>query len=613
MKKLLIFCITIFVSALATAQVYTASNIFAHNDYVQPVPFYTAYVQEVGYLEADIFLQGKELYVAHTREEIEKDKTLEGLYLKPLQKYISANKGFVYADSGKTLTLMIDLKTEGASTLTQLVKILKKYPQLLASPSLKITISGNTPEPATWKEYPYFIYFDGRPGIAYTPEQLERISLISTSFREYTQWNGKGVLPKEEKRTLQALINDVHAKGKKIRFWASPDFGNAWIQLMNMQVDVLNTDNVPRLAAFLKDLPKNTYQHTSPHAVYKPSVAHSSQKSGPRNIILMIGDGMGLTQLYSGYAANRGQLNIFNIKDIGFSITTATDSDITDSAAGATAMASGSKTNNRHVGVDSLGNPLVPITEKLKSRGFSTAIISNGDVTDATPAAFYAHQAERSLSEAIAYDYLSSNNDILIGAGAGAFKNRKDGKNLLQELRQKGYFVSESFSAIDSVQGNKVLILDGANALSKQQGRGDFLPSALVKSLQLLSHKPKPFFVMAEGAQIDWGGHSNDMGYVVREVLDFDQAIGEAMKFVDSDGETLLLITADHETGGLSLLGGDVSKGSIHGHFSTTDHTGVMVPVFAYGPGSEAFRGVYQNTELHWKIMELLKVLQEQN
>jgi alkaline phosphatase len=108
---------------------------------------------------------------------------------------------------------------------------------------------------------------------------------------------------------------------------------------------------------------------------------------------------------------------------------------------------------------------------------------------------------------------------------------------------------------------------------------------------------------MAEAAQIDWGGHANNIEYVAREVLDFDQAIGEAMKFVDENRETLLIITADHETGGISLIGGDMSQGRILANFSTGDHTGIMVPVFAYGPGAEWFRGVYQNTAIYQKML----------
>jgi alkaline phosphatase len=140
-------------------------------------------------------------------------------------------------------------------------------------------------------------------------------------------------------------------------------------------------------------------------------------------------------------------------------------------------------------------------------------------------------------------------------------------------------------------------------------GRSNFLSRSLNKTLESFSKDNRPFFIMTEGAQIDYGGHANKMEYVVREMLDFDEAVGEAMKFVDNNRETLLIVTADHETGGLTLIGGNTSEGFVHGNFSTTDHTGIMVPVFAYGPGAEFFRGVYPNTEIFHKIVrDILRI-----
>jgi alkaline phosphatase len=560
----------------------------------------------VGFIEADIFLNNDKLLVAHTASEIRNDKTLETLYFVPLQNEFLKNKGFAYADHGKSLTLMIDLKTDGVKTLTKLAEKIRKYPALLSCKNFQITVSGNVPDPKRWNEFPDFIHFDGRPGIAYTKEQLARISLISTSFGDHSKWNGKGVPVKSDFNKIISLRDGVHANGKKLRFWGAPDFANAWLVMMSLKIDILGTDDVQGLAAFLKSSPGNSFQNETTHDVYQP--AFKTTAKAPKNIILMIGDGMGLTQLYSGYTANQGHLNIFNIRDIGFSVTVASDSYITDSAAGATAMATGKKTNNRFISVDSVGKVLPAITEQLRVKKYKTAIISNGDITDATPAAFYAHQPERDLSEAIANDFLASKSDILIGGGLQSFIKRKDGKNILSILKQDGYTVSEKFSALDTIKNNRFVLLDDSSVVSKIHGRKDFLSRSLNKALGTLSATGSPFFVMAEGAQIDWGGHENNIEYVVREVLDFDQAIGEAMKFVDRNPETLLIITADHETGGLSLLGGDLSRGYVRGSFSTTDHTAVMVPVFSYGAGSEMFRGVYQNTMLNIKIKTLLGV-----
>ena len=605
MRSLLafVFCFGIH---LITAQDYHSSSIFAHNDYVHPVPFYVSYSQQVGFIEADVFLYQSQLAVAHTKEEINPNQLLAELYLKPLANYITENQGYPYADHSQSLTLMIDLKTEGVSTLNALVKELNQYPVVLSAQQFYITVSGDVPDPSVWKNYPTYIHFDGRPHINYTDEQLKRVHLISTSFQLYSRWNGKGVIPQAERDKLHAVIQQVHAKGKPIRFWATPDFTNAWITLMKMKVDIIGTDDVLALSAFVQKLPASRFQSDQYHEVDQPKKDHSLSRKNPKNIILLIGDGMGLTQLYAGYTANKGRLSIFTIPTIGFSITTSADSYITDSAAGATAMSTGSKTNNRYIGMDTSARPLATIPEKIRDKGYATALISAGDITDATPAAFYAHQPERSFSEAIANDFMASNVDILIGGGIKSFTQRADKRNLFQELTKKGYTVSGSFSSIDTVRSSKFVILDDAAVVSKMKGRGDFLSRSLNKSLNTFTRARKPFFIMAEGAQIDYGGHDNSIAYVAREVMDFDQAVAEAMKFVDHDRETLLIITADHETGGLTLTDGNLSTGFVQGNFSTNDHTAVMVPVFSYGPGADLFKGVYQNTALQQKILQLL-------
>jgi len=588
------------------AQQYTSSLVFAHNDYVQPIPFYAAYQFQVGYIEADIFLQNGKLLVAHTQAEIDPTITLDSLYLKPLLKQINSNGGYAYKDIKKSLNLMIDLKTEGLATLHALVKLLEHYPKLRTAKNFEIVISGNVPEPARWVEFPSFIHFDGRPGKSYTTEQLARVSLISAAFTDYSRWNGKGVLPASDLQKIQQVRAETHAAGKKLRFWAAPDFENAWIQLMKLNVDVIGSDQVSNLITFIDAIPKSTYTNRAFHQAYQPAQDHDRLAS-PKNIILFIGDGTGLAQLFSGYTANRGALSLFQIDDIGFVFTSAADSYITDSAAGATAIASGIKTKNRFIGVDSLGNKLMPITDRLKEKKFRTAIISNGDITDATPASFYAHQPERSLSEAIALDFLSTQNDILIGGGLAAFNKRKDNRNLMTELSHKGYATAERIGSMDAIANDRFVVLDDSASRSISQGRGDFLTSSFSKTVSTFTKSKDPFFIMLEAAQIDWGGHNNDLEYVIREVLDFDRVIGAAMKFVDENKETLLIITADHETGGLSLLDGKLNAGFVHGNFSTNDHTPIMVPIFAYGPGAGFFTGVYPNTGIHSKLIEFLK------
>ena len=252
MRFILIALILASFCRTTPAQQFNTSRIFAHNDYAGADPLHTAYGLAVGYIEVDVFLVRNDLMVAHEAEEIQADRTLEELYLRPLSKYVGDNDGFAFKDRKRHLTLMIDLKTSGVPTLNAVVICLKKYPELLSCPTLEIMISGNVPEPQRWEDYPSFIHFDGRPGIEYTNGQMDRISMISTNFRSHIQWNGEGKLPQDAHEKIVQLMTTAHSKGKKFRFWATPDFENAWDQLMRVNVDVIVTDKVPALADFLQ-------------------------------------------------------------------------------------------------------------------------------------------------------------------------------------------------------------------------------------------------------------------------------------------------------------------------------------------------------------------------
>lgn len=232
---------------------YTASHVFAHNDYVSAKPFFTAYEAGAGFIEADVFLKNGELMVAHHHSEIAPERTLGKLYLQPLSIQVRKFKGNVYENERQKLVLMIDLKTEGTSTLSAIVEVLKDYPELTACPSLRFMISGNVPDPQKWTDYPGYIFFDGRPNIAYTPDQLKRILMISTSFPSVAKWDGRGPMSEAERQKINSLMEEAHSKGKKMRFWATPDFPEAWKQLMSIGMDVIVTDDVTGLIAFLKE------------------------------------------------------------------------------------------------------------------------------------------------------------------------------------------------------------------------------------------------------------------------------------------------------------------------------------------------------------------------
>jgi alkaline phosphatase len=330
-------------------------------------------------------------------------------------------------------------------------------------------------------------------------------------------------------------------------------------------------------------------------------------KETVKNIIFLIGDGMGTSQVYSGLIANKGDLYLRTMPFSGFSKTNSVDNLITDSAAGATAFSIGEKTNNGAIGVDRNNVPKKTLLEMAVEKGLGTGLVASCAVTHATPASFIAHQPSRNMYEEIAADFLNTDIDVFIGGGRDNFDKRQDGRNLLLELEGKNYEVITTMDSLKYAKGGKVAALVAEEHPDPYlMGRGDMLRVASEFTIDRLKKNKNGFFLMIEGSQIDWGGHDNNVPYIVTEMLDFDQTIGKVLEFASKDKETLVVITADHETGGFSINGGDLATGLVKGNFTTGGHTGVMVPVFAYGPHAEMFSGIMENTDIYVKFKELL-------
>ena len=613
MRKLIFIVLVIgFHPVSAQPFNYSVANAHSHNDYNNPIPFYAAYTEGFGSIEADILLQDDILYVGHGTDDIKYKRTLEEYYLKPLLVAVRTNNGYPYVDKNRSLQLLIDVKTEAIATLDTLIGLLKKYPELITANSIKWVISCNRPEASKFSTYPPFIWFDGNIEENYSAEALTKITMLSADLKNYTEWNGKSNTTEESENKIKGAVAKVHALKKTVRFWDAPDIINTWYQLMHLQVDYINTDHIHELATFLDKLPHNSFMSKEFYTVYQPSYKSDGSAKKAKNIILLIGDGTSLAQLYAGYTANKGALNLFQMMNIGLSKTSSYDNYITDSAPGSTAISSGIKTNNRFVGVDHTGKavPLIPMFAEKKK--IKTGIITCGDIADATPADFYAHQSSRDDAAAILKDLLKSPVDILMGSGDESLNNvgilkesdkAKIGEDIIGELSTK-YKIVSSVDSVNEKANNKWIVIEKKAGLSMLNGRGNWLQQAFAKTINILSKNKEGFFMVAEGAQIDYGGHDNDIGYVATEVMDFDKIIGDALRFADKNGETLVIVTADHETGGLTLLDGDYTKGYVSGQFSTNDHTALPVQVFAYGPQSFRFRGVYENTALFKKILD---------
>lgn len=326
-----------------------------------------------------------------------------------------------------------------------------------------------------------------------------------------------------------------------------------------------------------------------------------SQKQ-PQNVILMIGDGMGLAQISAANFTKEGGLSILNnALIVGMHKSQSSSDFITDSAAGATAFASGQKTFNGALGKNKDSIDIKTLVEEAEEKKLSTALVVTCSITHATPAAFYAHQVSRNSHQAIANQLYGSGVDVFIGGGLQYFNSR--------QLEKFGYSVVRGIKNIQSFPGKNKLAgfySDSIHPIKMSEGRGNFLQEASMKAIQLISSNKKGFFMMIEGSQIDWGGHDSDAAYTVSETIDFDNTFQKVLDWAKKDKNTLVIVTADHETGGMALTGYDKINNKPELKYISNEHTGILIPVFAYGPGAKAFSGVYENTEIYYKIKKLL-------
>jgi len=375
-------------------------------------------------------------------------------------------------------------------------------------------------------------------------------------------------------------------------------------------------------------------------SLFGASSAYAKPKKpkAPKHIVLIIGDGTGLAQ-WSAYNAKRTKginsmdsaaIVFTDFPVIGFSLTSSADAFITDSGAGATALATGKKANNYMIGMAADSTKPITISEIAHLQGKSTGIAVTCELTHATPGSFFAHQPSRKLMNEIGADFITGMSphdlaeqqeragqtdvgsqfvkkgsiDVALGGGRKYFDTNA--------LKNNGYAIGTGYGAMKQLQNQsrRVVFFDDQPFPPKaHEGRnkeGMYLADASESVLKTMFLNPKGSFTMIEGSQVDWAGHENDSTYLMAEMEDFDVAIRRVVAMAKADKNTLVIITADHETGGLSLTDWDKSRNQPAMHFSTGHHTGIPVPVFAYGPGAELFSGAYQNTAIFTKIQDLL-------
>ena len=352
-----------------------------------------------------------------------------------------------------------------------------------------------------------------------------------------------------------------------------------------------------------------------------------------KNIILLIADGMSLSQI-TAYRMMKGSLNerisMDNFPYSGIVLTHSYNAAVTDSASSATAYSTGFKTNNGVLGLDKDLNVLENLTETIDKFGFVSSLISTSEVTHATPAAFASHVDLRWKTDIISSQMIDSKVATILGGGRYFFipeeegGKREDGINLLNEINQSHILLTQKndLSNISGSLNKQVLGLFADEHLRDEDKKdnhklepslAEMLEYSVSRSNLLIDQGCAGFFVMAEGSQVDWAGHSNDFDYLIREMEDFDEAVDLALEIAMERKDTLVVVTSDHEVGGLLIEPSnpiDNSLDEVKFSFNTAvgggTHTGVPVPVYAYGPGSENFTGTLDNTDIYYAMLAAL-------
>ena len=378
----------------------------------------------------------------------------------------------------------------------------------------------------------------------------------------------------------------------------------------------------------------------------------------PKNIVLISADGMGICQWQAGMIAAKGKLNLNRMQIAGLVTTNPADVFCGDAPSHSTALATGFNSKKGAVSVDFDGKPLKTITELVKENGMAAGIVSANSLVEGSIVPFVGHAPNRMVLEPLTAAMVDGNIDVFIGAGsdfftksvqggfgpgpgagggqggqrpggqgapggqggqggpgAGAamqFGERKDNRNLINELKAKGWQVCHTMDEIKQVKSGKLAGFTGEQSNPNiQQGRGDMFPASVETALHILQNDSKGFFLMVGDMYVDRASHNGRIELLCDETIDLDRAVGKALDFAEKDGQTLVLVVGSPEASGMSLVGGNIAEGTVEAKWSMpgmANHSGTQVPMFAYGPGAEDFGGVWENTELFAKMRKLLSV-----
>lgn len=366
----------------------------------------------------------------------------------------------------------------------------------------------------------------------------------------------------------------------------------------------------------------------------------------PKNIVMISADGMGVCQWQAGMVAAKGKMNLSRMQSAGLLTTNPLDVFCGDAPSHSTALATGVNSHKGAVSVDMDNKPLKTITELVKENGLAVGVVSANSLVEGSIVPFVGHAQNRMAVEALTAGYVDTDIDVFIGAGSDYFTKsiqggfgpgagggqggqrpaggqggpgaggamqmgeRTDKRNLINELKAKGYQVCNSIDEIKQVKSGKLAGFTGAQSNPNiQEGRGDMFSASVETALNVLKSGSKGFFLMVGDMYVDRASHNSKLELLCDETRDLDRAIGKALDFAERDGQTLVLVVGSPEASGMSIVGGNMEEGTVEAKWSMpgmANHSGTQVPMFAYGPGAEQFMGVMENTEVFTAMKQML-------
>lgn len=326
----------------------------------------------------------------------------------------------------------------------------------------------------------------------------------------------------------------------------------------------------------------------------------------PRNVIIIVGQGMGLGHLTAAELKNNDTLSLEKFPVVGLMKTWSANQIVADPFAGMTAIACGKKTNNGYIGIGHDDKPVENIIEIARKKEMSTGLVTTSSITKTALLPFLIHEEALPSDEKVALKIANTSLDILIAGGNQYFTKRSDNQNLVSTFKSRQYIYEDNLKRVGKLRGTKFVALVAEDDVPAGKYSKAFLPKGASNAAQMMLANPKGYFLVVENSHIKNAIVMNAPLAMADEVIELDNTVKEVLKLAGQN--TLILVMGNVEFGGINITGGSQKDKKTEINTSFKNNTATMVPVFAFGPGAEQFSGIYDNTDVFNKLLKFINV-----